>query len=110
MSLPAGDAGPLLEGPQDLRLLLRAHAFQRAQPAFASGRLEILERLDPELVVEQRDGLRTDALEVEQVEDGRRKLLQQILVIRDGARVDELANFRGEVLADAGQGQPIRRR
>ena len=107
---PAGDAGPLLEGAQDLRFLLRAHAFQRAQPAFASGRLEILERLDPELVVEQRDGLRTDALEVEQVEDGRRKLLQEILVIRDDARVDELANLRGEVLADAGQGQPIRRR
>ena len=37
------------------------------------------------------------------------KLLQQFLVIGDRAGVDELADLRGEVLADAGDREPLRR-
>ena len=70
---PAGEPAALLERLEDQRLLLRAHAFQRAEAALAGGALEIVERPDPELLVEQRDGLRADALQVQQVEDGRRE-------------------------------------
>ena len=54
-----------------------ADAGRRAPRASSS-----LERADAELAVEQRHGLRADALQVQQVEDGRRELLQQFLVVR----------------------------
>ncbi len=58
--------------------------------------------LMPSSRVEQGDGLRADALEVEQVENRRRKLLEQIAVIARLAGFGDLADLRREVLADAG--------
>ncbi len=46
-----------------------AHALQRANPAVPGGAFEIVERADVEAAVEERHGLRTDALEPQQVED-----------------------------------------
>ena len=106
----AGRARPLLERLQDEGLLLRAHALEAAQPSLARRALEVVERADAELAVEQRDGLRADALQAEQVEDGRRELLQQLLVIGDRAGVDELADLGVEVLADPGDREPCRGR
>ena len=83
---PAGDALALLERLEDQRFLLRAHALERADAAVARGLLEVVERPDAEPVIEQRDGLRPDALQAQQVEDGRRKLLQQLLVVAGRCR------------------------
>ena len=88
---PAGEALALLERLEDERLLLGAHALQRADAALARRALEIVERPDLQAAVEERDRLRADPLQAQQVQDGRRKLLQQILMIAAGAGVDELA-------------------
>jgi hypothetical protein len=72
--------------------------------------LEILERADADLLVQPRDRLRTDALQAQHVEDGRRELLQQLLVVPDGARLHQLADLGGEVLADPRQREALRRR
>ena len=87
--------------------LLRAQSFQLAHAAVAARGLELLDRLDAELGVEQRDGFGTDALEVEQVEYRRRKLLEQIPVIARLAGLGNLADLRREILADAGNGAQL---
>ena len=108
---PPADEPPLfLERLEDQRLLLRAHALHAADAAVARRLLELLERADAELAVEPRDRLRPDALEVQQVQHGRRKLLQQFLVIRMAPVSTQLADLRGEVLADPRQRQPLGRR
>ena len=55
---------------------------------------------DAELAIEPGHGLGSDPLQVQQVEHRRRELLEQLLVVADRAGVDELADLRGEVLAD----------
>ena len=102
------DARPLFEGFQDERFLLRAHALEIAEPSLARRALEVVERADAQIAIEHRDGLRSDALEAEEVQDGWRKLLEQISVVGDGARVDELDNLGVEILADAGDRRAAR--
>jgi hypothetical protein len=46
---------------------------------------------------------------VEKIENGGRKLLEEILVIRNRAGIDQLADLGGEILPDARQRQAIRR-
>ena len=55
----------------------------------------------PELAVQRRHGLGPDALQVEQVEDGRRKLGQQLAMKGRAAGVGDLADSRGQILPDA---------
>ena len=98
----AGVTLPFLERLEDQRFLLRAHAAERANPAVGRRRFEILERADAELAVERRDGLRPDALQVEQVEDRRRKLGDELAMVLGVAGLGDLADAGGEVLADAG--------
>ena len=100
-------ARAFLERLEDEGFLLRAHALEVAQASLARRALEVVERADAELVVEHRDGLRPDALKAEQVEDGRRELLQQALMVGDGAGLDELGNLGVEVLADALDREPV---
>ena len=91
---------PFLDRLQNQLLLLRAHAFQRSN-ASRLGRLgEIGEALDPQFLIEHRDGLRPDALEPQDFEQRLRKFGQQLLA--DGAVAGErdFANAAGEVLAD----------
>ena len=101
--MPAGEALALVERLEDERFLLRAHARAARGSGRRRGALEIVERADAELAIERRDGLRPDALQVQQVEDRRRKLGD---AARGGnarvAGLGDLADARGEVLADAG--------
>ncbi len=106
----AGDALAFFERLEDHRLLLRPHALQRADAAVLRRALEVLERADRERVIEQGDRLRADALQVQQVEDGRRKLLQQLLVVWRAAAFDQLVDARREVLADARDAAALLRR
>ncbi len=93
---------PLVDRLEDQRFLPGAHAFQGANPAVCSSLLEFLERADAEFAVEDGDGLRADALEMQQVQNRRWKLRQQLLVELRVSRVDDLTDARRQILADAG--------
>ncbi len=100
--VPAGVLLPLGARPENELFLLRSQPFQAAHAAVAARGLELLDRLDAELRVEQRNRLRADALQVEQVENRRRELLEQIAVKTGFAGLGNLADFRRQILADAG--------
>ena len=105
----AGVALPLLERFEDQRFLLGAHAAQRANPAVERGAFEIVERADVELAVQRGDRLGPDALQMQQVEDRRRKLGDELAMIVGAAGLGDLADSRGEIFADAGDlAQPRR--
>ena len=104
---PAGELGALADRAQNLRFLLGAKSLHGAQAAFADRPLELVEILDIQLPVKKRRGLGTDALQVEEVENRRGKLSQELLVICDHAGLDQLADLRGEVLADAWYGEAL---
>ena len=70
---------------------LRAHALDASNAAGLRRLGEIVEALDPQLLVEHRDGLRPDALQPQHVEQRRRKLGQQLLA---DARSRRSARFR----------------
>ena len=107
--MAAGVALALLERLEDQRFLLRAHAPQRADPAVGGRALEVVERADAELAVERRDGLGPDTLQVQQVEDRRRKLGEELAVVLGVAGLGDLADPRGQILADAGNLAQARR-
>jgi hypothetical protein len=106
---PAGEAPLFLEGLEDQRLLLGAHALHLADAAVTGRLLEVRERAHAQVAVKPRDRLGTDALEVQQIEHSGREFLQQVLVIADRTAVDQLANLGRDVFADARQRQPLRR-
>src|SRR5688572_21971418 len=97
----------LLECLQDERLLFCAHALQLADASVAGGALEILERADFEAAVEERDRLRTDPLQPQEVQYRWREFLEQVPVIPALTGVEQLSDLRGEVLADARNAQAI---
>ncbi len=107
---PAGESALFFESFQDERFFLCAHSFHVADASVARRRVEVLERANSKFAVEPCDSLGPDALKMQQVEDGRRKFLQQLLVIAHRAGLDQLADLRGDVLADARQRQALGRR
>jgi hypothetical protein len=100
----------LIQGLEDLRLLLRAHPGHPANASVVSGPFELLQAGDAKLTMESSDRLGTDALEAQQVQDRRREFLEQCLVITDRAGLGELADLGGEILADARERQALVRR
>src|SRR5205807_8883252 len=66
---------------EDQALLFRPHAAQRSNPAFVRGALEIVQRSDVQLAVERCNGFGPDALQVKQIEHGRRKLGDELAVV-----------------------------
>jgi hypothetical protein len=91
----------LLEGLQNERFLFRPHAAQGANASVGRRALEIVEGPDVELAIQRRDGLGSDSLEVKEIENGRRKLGDELTMVRRAAGVGDFADARGEVLADA---------
>jgi hypothetical protein len=98
--MATGVALPLFERLQDERFLLRAHAFQFAQAAITCGRRKIVQRPDVQGGVQQGHGLRPDSLQAQDVQDRRRKLLQELLVIPAHAGVGKLPYLFRQILAD----------
>ena len=92
---------PLLDRGKNLRLLLGAHAFEALELSSFRCGSEVVDALDVERGVEHRDRLRTHALKAQQIEDRWRELLEQLLVVTARAGLSQLADARGEVLADA---------
>ena len=72
----------------------------RSFPAFA-GLSQFVDALDVQRGVEHGHGLRADPLEAKQVEDRRRELLEQFLVVAARAGLGQFTNPRGEILANA---------
>ena len=96
----AGMLLPLGARSKDELFLLRAQAFQRAHAAVAARGLELLYRLDAELGIQQRHRFWTDALQVEQIENSRREMLEQLPVITRFARLGNLPDLRCQIFAD----------
>ena len=92
---------PLGARPKNELFLLWSQTFQPAHAAVSAGGLELLDRLDAKLGVQQCHGFGSNALKVEQVEYRRRKLLEQILVIAGFAGFCNLTDFGRELFADA---------
>ena len=92
---------PLGDGGQDQRFLLRAHALDAADRAGLGRGFEVVERADVQGVVEQRHRLRPDALQAHHLEDRGREHLQQLVAQPGRAGRGDVADARGEVLADA---------
>ena len=91
-----------LERFEDERFLFRPHAAQRADASVGRRALEIVEGADAELAIQRRDRLGSDALEVEEIENRRRKLGERARGDTAASPVSrDLADARGEVLADA---------
>ena len=65
--------------------LARPHALELAQPPGLGGRLQIVERRNAQLAVEQGHSLGSDALQPQQVEQRRREVREQLLVDRAGS-------------------------
>ncbi len=100
--MAAGVALSIGQRLQDEGLLLGAHPAQCADLAVPGGLLEVLDRADAELAIEHRDGLGTDTLQVEHVENRRRKLGHQLAVELGVAGLDDFTDPRGQILPDAG--------
>ena len=65
---------------EDQLLGLGREALEAAERAGLGRLAEVLERLDPELLVEQADGLRAEARDLEQLDEARRDLRPEPLV------------------------------
>src|SRR5687768_14921940 len=100
--MPASMLLPFCASSQDELFLLRPQPFQSTYPAVAAGELKFLDSFDTELGIEQRHRLWAYALQMQQVENRRWKLLEQLLVITRVAGFSNLANLRRKVFADAG--------
>ena len=98
---------PLGAGLENELLLLRAQALQLADPAVAARRLELVDRADAELRKQLGNGFRSDALKMKKVQNRRGELLEQVAMIASLAGFGDLADLRGELLADAGNGAEL---
>src|SRR5687768_12757965 len=98
---------PFCAGSQDELFLLRPQPFQSTYAPVAAGEFKFLDGLDAELGIKQRHCLWAYALQMQQVENRRRKLLEQLLVITRLPRFCDLANLRRKLFADAGNGAQL---
>ena len=97
----SGIALPLFERLENQALFLCAHALDGSHPAASRGLLEIVERPDVQLTIEHGDRLGPDALQVQEVQDARRKFRDELRCDTRTSRFGNLADSRGEVLSDA---------
>ena len=99
--MTAGESLPLFDRLKNELLFLAAHALDAADAPGLRGSGQIIEALDAQLLVEHGDGLRSDALQPQHVEQRGGEFRQQVTAHRAIAGARDLANASGEVLADA---------
>ena len=90
-----------LDPGEDLLLGLLREALEAAERARLGRLAEVLERLDVELLVDEADGLRPEAGDREQLDEARRDLRAEPLVVGHVAGRDELRDLVADRLADA---------
>ena len=96
---------------EDVLLDLRAEALELADPLRLGGRLEVLERGDPELVEEPPRGFRAEPGHPRHLDQGRRELRLQLRRRGDLAGRQQGVDLFRQRLADPGDlGRPARRR
>ena len=86
---------------EDVLLRPRREALDVAQPAGLGGRPQPLERVDPELGVQEPHRLRSDAGNAEHVEQAIRDLGAEPLVVLEVTGLAELGQLRGQRRAGA---------
>src|SRR4030095_8535249 len=99
--VPPCEPLPLLERFENEPLFLRPHSTNRPDASVLRGRLEIVDGANAQLAIEHSDRLRADALQVQKIENGRRKLGDERAMVRGVAGLGDLADARREILADA---------
>ena len=97
-----------LQGRDDRCLGLGAEARQLAQAPVLGGTVELLRRVDVQIVVQGVDALRTQTRQVKQLGQVRGELLLELLQGLTSTRLEDLPNLTGEGLADAGEACEIR--
>ncbi len=98
----AGYAAIAFDRLEDLLLALFAEARQLAQLAFARQLLDALEVAHLKCAPHQRDGLRSEALDFQQLQHAGAILLQQFLMLLQFALPAQFLNVGGHAFADAG--------
>ena len=68
---------------------------------FKEALTEIVERTDPELAIQRGHRFGTDTVQVEEIENGRRKLGEELSVKRRSAGFRDLPDSGGEIFPDA---------
>ena len=101
----AGDAAIVLDGLEQLLLLLLPHAGKFADFAFARQLVHALEIADVIGAPDQRDGLRSEALDLQQVEHRRVIFLQQVGVQAQASFFEHFLQVEQHAFADAGNGE-----
>ena len=99
---PALGAAPVVQPLADLRLFLLLHPGQRPEAAVGDGLLEVLGGGDAELPPHEADALGSEPGQVQQLEEPRRHLGQQLLVVRAVTGRHRLLELRGDAGAHTG--------
>ena len=103
----AADAAIVFDGFQQLLLVLFAHARQFANLSFARQFFDSVEIADLVGAPDQRDRLRTEALNLEQFEHRRAIFFQQFGVDLDGALLEKMLQIGEHAFANAGHGEKL---
>ena len=98
----AGALAILRDGLEHLLFQLGAHARQLAQLLLLADALQLVDGGDFVVLVNQRDALRAEALDLEQLEQRGRELRQQRVALFKRAALGEFGEHAGDAFADAG--------
>ena len=98
---PAAPRPVVHDGLEQLLLRGLAHPRKLAHFAGQCRRLQVGDCPDAQLLMEEMHLLRSDALEMEKLEEGPGKLGEDLLVLSAGARAADLDDLLGDPLADA---------
>ena len=103
----AADAAIVFDRLQQLRFVLLAHAGQFADLSFARKFLDAIDVADFVGAPDQRDGLRAQALNLQQLQHRRVVFLQQFGLNGELAVFEEFLQVAQHALADAGDGEHL---
>ena len=98
----AADAAVVFDGLQQLGFVLLAHAGEFADFSFAREFLDAIDIADFVGAPDERDGLRAEALNLQQLQHRRVVLLQQFGLYRELAVGEKFLQVAEHALADAG--------
>ena len=92
--IAAGALPVLRDRAQHLLFQLRAHARQHAQLLLLAEPLQLVDRADAVMLENQRDALRTEPLDLEELQRAGRELLEQQIAPLAGAALHDLLPAR----------------
>src|SRR3954469_20049978 len=96
-----GDSLVILDAFQNLLLVLLSHTGKGAQLAFARQLRDSIDITDLKSIPNERDGLRSESLNLQQLQHARTELRQQLAMQAQLAFAGDLAQVGGHAFADA---------